>query len=297
MNYILLDLEWDTAFYKPEKRFVNKIIQIGAVKLNEHFEFTDKFECLVFSDIAKKVSKRFTALTGITTEDMLSGLPFFEAVEKYNAWAGNDFLTLTWSNSDLYAIIENSNLFLPKGKRMNLCKYADLQSYVQSELKRNGAEITNQISLSAAAEMLGISVEGFDLHTAIDDSKITAEILKTTYTADRMEPFVQDTENPEFYKRLTFKSYYLGDLNSKLIKKQHMKFNCSKCGKEVKPAHKWKCRNHWFSNDFSCENCGNSFIGRIKFKVTYEGLKVNKKMLTPQVKKNDNEVQSVSEKV
>lgn len=297
MNYILLDFEWDTVFYKKEKRFVNKIIQIGAVKLNECFEFVEKFECLIFSDITKKVSKRCTALTGITTEDMLSGITFEEAVKKYNEWVGNDFLTLTWSNSDLYAIIENSNLFLPEGIKMNLCKYADLQSYVQSELKRQGKEINNQISLSSAAEMLGISVEGFDLHTAIDDSKITAEILKTTYSKERITPFVQDAEDPKFYNKLTFKSYYLNKLDSKLIKKQHLEFNCAKCGKTVKPVHKWKYRNHWFSNDFNCKNCGNSFIGRIKFKVTYSGLKVNKKMLTPQVKKNDSEVQSVSETV
>ncbi len=297
MNYILLDFEWDTVFYKPQKRFVNKIIQIGAVKLDEEFKLADKFECLVFSSISKKVSKRCTELTGITTEDMLSGLPFSEAIEKYNAWVGEDALTLTWSNSDLYAIAENTNLFLPKGLQMKLCKYADLQSYVQSELKGRGKEITNQISLSAAAEMLGISVEGFDLHTAIDDSIITAEILKSTYSADRITPFVQDTENPEFYKKLTFKSYYLSDLSSKLITEQHTRFNCAKCGNEVKPSHKWKYRNHWFSNDFSCKNCGNTFIGRLKFKVTYSGLKVNKKMLTPQVKKNGAEVQSVSEKV
>lgn len=297
MNYILLDFEWDTVFYKNEKRFVNKIIQIGAVKLDKNFKFVEKFECLIFSDITKKVSKRCTALTGITTEDMLSGITFEEAVKKYNEWVGNDFLTLTWSNSDLYAIIENSNLFLPKGIKMNICKYADLQSYVQSELKRQGKEINNQISLSTAAEMLGISVDGFDLHTAIDDSKITAEILKTTYSKERIIPFILDAENPKFYNKLTFKNYYLSNLDSKLIKKQHMEFCCAKCGKKVKPMNKWKYRNHWFSNDFNCKRCGNSFIGRIKFKVTYSGLKVNKKMLIPQVKKNDSEVQSVPETV
>ena len=37
MSYIILDLEWDSVYYKPEKRFLNQILQIGAVKLDKNF--------------------------------------------------------------------------------------------------------------------------------------------------------------------------------------------------------------------------------------------------------------------
>ena len=63
MNYIILDLEWDSAFHKKYKRFVNQILQIGAVKLDNKFNITDSFEITVKSSIAKKVSNRFADLT------------------------------------------------------------------------------------------------------------------------------------------------------------------------------------------------------------------------------------------
>ena len=37
MQYIFLDLEWNNAYSKIHHRFVNEIIEIGAVKLNENF--------------------------------------------------------------------------------------------------------------------------------------------------------------------------------------------------------------------------------------------------------------------
>ena len=81
MNYIILDLEWDSAYCKKHGRFVNQILQIGAVKLNEDFKEIGKFSKTVRSSFAKKVSNRFATLTGITTSDMLAGIPFSEAVK------------------------------------------------------------------------------------------------------------------------------------------------------------------------------------------------------------------------
>lgn len=281
MNYIILDFEWDTVFYAPEKRFINQIVQIGAVKLDEKFHSAGKFEQLVRSPFSKKVSSRFTELTGISTEDMLSGIPLKDAVEKYNIWAGEDFITLTWSTSDLYAVIDNEKLFLPSETHFKIGKYVDLQSYVQSELKLKGKEITNQISLSAAAEMLAISTEKFDMHTALDDSVITSETLKCSYNKERFEKFIRDTRDPEFYNRLTFKSYYLKKFNSPEIKPQHLIFRCNKCKSRAKKETAWKYKNHWFSAQFFCEKCNNRFTGRVLFKMTYNGLRVTKRIVTP----------------
>lgn len=290
MNYIILDLEWDSAYCKKHGRFVNQILQIGAVKLDSKFCEIGKFSKIVRSSFAKKVSKRFATLTGITSEDMLAGIPFVEAVNQYNEWAGNDFITLTWSNSDLFAIMENTRLFLDEGNAFKLGKYVDLQKYFQSEMKLCGEEIVNQVSLSNAAEMLKISTEAFDLHTAIDDSKITAEILKRTYNAERFAPFIKDTANPEFYRKLMFKNYYLSRLDSKEIKPQHLEFLCDKCGSVAVAKKKFKYRNHWFMNEFKCSNCDNKFLGRVMFKMTYNGLKVTKRIIHPAVKEQKDEL-------
>ncbi len=281
MNYIILDLEWDTVFYKTEKRFINQIVQIGAVKLDSEFKLKGKLERLVKSSFSKKVSKRFRELTGITTDAMLSGASLADAVEQYNFWAGEDFITLTWSTSDLYAIMDNERMFLPEGKHFKIGKYIDLQSYVQAYLKEKGNELNNQISLAHAAELLGISTEKFDMHTALDDSMITAKILKATYDEQKLSGFIKDTANPEFYKKLTFKNYYLKRLDSSEIKPEHLCFKCEKCRKKAQRTSDWKYKNHWFSAGFRCQNCGAEFMGRVMFKMTYNGLKVAKRILPP----------------
>ena len=59
MQYIILDLEWDSAYSVKHRRFLNQILQIGAVRLNENFEVTDTFLETVKSSISKKVTGRF----------------------------------------------------------------------------------------------------------------------------------------------------------------------------------------------------------------------------------------------
>ena len=44
MNFVILDLEWDSAYFVKEHRFINQIIQIGAVKLNYNLEIVDSFQ-------------------------------------------------------------------------------------------------------------------------------------------------------------------------------------------------------------------------------------------------------------
>ncbi len=292
MHFIILDLEWDTAYCKRKKGFINQIIQIGAVKLDTEFNVVDKFCRTVRSSVSKKVTKRFAELTGITTEDMLSGISLDDAVLEYNSWIGEDTVTLTWSNSDLYAIMSNVKFLLSEGNTFKIGRYVDLQSFVQNELRLKGNEITNQISLSGAAEMLGINTDSFDLHTALDDSIITALILKTTYNEQRFAPYIKDTENPEFYKKLTFKNHYISNLSDKRIKPEHLEFMCDRCNNMATRSKKWRYKNHWFSGEFICLKCGNKFLGRVAFKVTYSGLKVVKKIIYPEVKEAKN-VQTV----
>ena len=111
MHYIFLDLEWNNAYSKIHHRFVNEIIEIGAVKLNEDFEEIGRFDVFVKSRITKKLGSRFKNLTNISNEEMSEGVDFLEAVTKFAGFCGDDFITITWSNSDLYAIAENFHLF------------------------------------------------------------------------------------------------------------------------------------------------------------------------------------------
>ena len=81
MNYVILDMEWDSAYHKLHKRFVNQILQIGAVKLDEKFNLIDIFDVTIKSPISKRVSRRFTELTGITKEMMLDTIKYLNTLD------------------------------------------------------------------------------------------------------------------------------------------------------------------------------------------------------------------------
>ena len=154
MEYIILDLEWDSAYYKPEQRFVNQILQIGAVRLDENFNTIAEFSEIIRSEISNKVSGRFARLTGITSEKMRNGLPFSEAVKKYNQFSEGAEVTMSFSNSDLYTIMENEEHILKNKERFSMNYYLDLQMLIEAKLRDKGYESQNQISLEGAAELL-----------------------------------------------------------------------------------------------------------------------------------------------
>ena len=297
MNYIILDLEWDGVFAKKHQRFVNQILQIGAVKLDERLNVVDTFDITVRSMISKKVSSRFEKLTGITTEKMLAGMPFDQAVEQYNAWAGTNTVTLTWSTSDLFTIFDNEK-FLLDGIRFNIEKYMDLQKFIQNEMCILGEECQNQISLSDAAAYFNISIDGLELHTAKDDSLLSVALLQKTYHTERFNSFVRDTRDGEFYKRLFYKPQYINDLSDPQIDKKQMKVMCSICGLELKRTGKWRYRNRWFVAPFYCKNCKKEFSGRISFKKNFDNIVVKKRVVEPPKRKEkNNEMQPVSTQV
>lgn len=304
MNYIILDMEWDNAYCPKVKGFINQILQIGAVKIDENMRITDTFDVTVKSEFAKKVSKRCTELTGITTEKMLAGVPLAAAINRYNEWAGSDTVTLTWSNSDLYTVLQNEKL-LPDGVRMHIEKYMDLQKYIQNEMRLCGMEVSGQVSLANAAEMLGVTTEGIELHNAKDDSLLSAALLKKHYCPERMKQYIKDTSQKDFYERLRFKPYYISDISNRLIDNKQLRFFCDVCGGAAKRKSRWRFNNRWFTAEFCCGECKRRFVGRISFRKTYDDVIV-KKVITEVkhrpdksvIKKDvNNEMQSLSAKV
>jgi len=292
MTYIVLDLEWDSTFLKSEQRFINQILQIGAVKLDGNFDIADTFEQTVKSSISNRVSKRFTALTGITKEEMLSGIPLKEAVKRFNDFVGDNAVIMTWSTSDLYAVVENEKSLL-SGYRFKIENYLDLQSFVQNELKAKGVQILSQISLADAAEKIGVKTEEYDLHTAKDDSEVCANILKKLYNEKTFSSYIKDTSKDRFFDRIAYKPTYIENIESPLIDKNELIFPCDVCGKSTTRKSKWHYKNHCFFTTFKCDECERKFGARISFKKGFDGLIIKKK--TYDIKKK--EPKEIGEKV
>ena len=299
MEYIILDLEWDSAYFPPEKRFINQILQIGAVKLDDDFNVIDTFNRVICSSVSKRVSSRFAKLTGITSEIMRNGVPFEEALGEYNAFSASAAVTMTWSNSDLYTIIENEELLLKNRLKFNINGYLDLQKLVQGDLYNRGYESKNQISLEAAAEFLGVETENFELHNALDDCRLAAQLLKICYEQQRFESLVRDTKKPDFYARLRFKAYPISNIKDSNINPAQLKFQCPECKGQTRRLRNWKYCNRWFIADFECKICGYKFNGRVSFKKTFDDLQVKHKVCEyrPRKRNNNNDMQAVPETV
>ena len=285
MNYILMDLEWNDAYCKRLNGFVNEIVEIGAVKLDENFNEIDRFSQIVRSAITKRLSSRFKELTGITNEQMQEGIPFGEALQRYKKWAGEDTITLTWSNSDLHTLYHNCVNFIGDYKAAEIGRYVDLQKYFQYELSLVGKNQKNQISLSNAAILFDINFENETLHRALDDSYIAAVILRKCYVKEHFEDFIIDTSNDNFYKRMMYKPQYIQDIPELSINKEQLYINCPKCKSKARRNTAWRLKKPWFHASFFCENCKLRFKAAVALKKLYDRVEIKKRVFEPGIKK------------
>lgn len=288
MNYIIFDLEWDSVFDKPEKRFINQILQIGAVKLDENFGVTEKFKRIIRSDISNKVTGRFAELTGITSDIMKDGVPLRQAVEDFNEFSHDCRAAMTWSDSDLYAIVENEKLLLGGSLRFEMNNYLDVQKLVQNKMRTMGYDSRNQVSLENAAGFFGINTERFSMHDALDDSRVCAELLRICYSEEVFNSLLRDARSADFRERFSFKPYAVSDINDSRIDRSKFRFQCPGCGTKLRRISKWKYRNRWFTAGFLCPVCGTKYTGRVMVKVTFDG-SVYKKRLTKIQRKEKND--------
>ena len=298
MHYILLDFEWDCFYCHAIDGFVNEILQIGAVKLNDDFQQIGKFSVDICSTLSTKLSGRFKRLTGITNEQMRAGIPLKEALLAYKKWAGEEAaVTFTWSDTDLHVLHKNCALFLKDTAPAHLGYYADLQKIFHAYLAQQGTPQTNQISLENAAIMLHIPFSESNLHRALDDSALSALILSKCAPSINIQSFVRDTNQAEFYQRLLYKPHYINSISDKHIDPAALKAKCERCGKSLQRLTKWRYINGWFRADFYCSNCHLKVNFGSSFKQYYDHVVTRQRFFTkPKSKFLKNTAASSSQK-
>lgn len=277
MSYVILDLEWNGAFCKSAQKFVNEIIEFGAVKLDEKLNVVDTFSSLITPKIGKRLSGKVKQLTKINFEELVDGgVDFFTAAKSFAEFLGDSTL-MTWGTSDIHALIENY-LFYTKDYHIPFLKsYCDLQEYCQRALDRYDA--ANQMGLGVCAELLGIEFSEDEQHRAEADALLSRECLVKLIDKYPVSSCVLRADCEEFYRRMMFKNYFVTDLNTPGIDKENLKFNCDLCGKRARRVKKWKLHNKNFTSDFYCKSCDHKFTARVSFKRRYDGIKVNRRII------------------
>lgn len=181
MNYIVLDLEFNQPFsfktgksyeLNPECPF--EIIQIGAVKLNNNFEFIEKFNYMIKPEFYKRIHPYVEKITGITEKDLENKCYFKEAFNAFLKFIGNeDSVLCTWGIDDIKSlyrniVVHNINTELITNK------YINVQSYATKYLNY---EAGKTIGLKNAVTELNIEIES-KFHDALNDADYTAKIFK-----------------------------------------------------------------------------------------------------------------------
>lgn len=276
MRFIITDLEWNGSYTRKTHGYFNEIIEIGAVKVDETLGSAETFHTVIRPVISRKLSNIVTDLTNITPEELEEGLPFQEAVKLFTEWIGEEEAVLaTWSNTDLLVMMENFRYYNRNETIPFATHYVDLQRFCQHQLEVDSG---HQLGLSHAAERLGISEEGMALHRALDDSILTARVLKKLYDSEAIRPYILPMDQ-SFYERLHFKPYIINDIRHPAAQKKEFRFRCELCGRRLEQTGKWQFRNHAFLADMVCKNCQKAFVGRVQLRQLYDSVEVRRKLI------------------
>ncbi len=273
MQYIIMDLEWNTTYGQKINGFINEVIEIGAVKLDENLEVVDTFASFVKVQIGKKLMGRVKRLTNITLDDIRSGVPFTKAMSDFRHWVGSeDSITLTWGDTDIRVLIENYKYLNGISVIPFLENYANLQNYYQ---RVHNISLSKQVGLSAAAEALEINSLAYDTHRALGDSLLSAEIFRRSFDPEMLEKLTSPCDS-FFYDKLTFKPFVVSSLSNPLVNEEILSCTCRKCHASASQLEEWFFKNQYFQAKFFCEGCQVTYKVKVRFKKYYDRLDINK---------------------
>ena len=272
MYYIIMDLEWNNSYVKSTQKFINEIIEIGAVKLNSKLETVDTFSELIKPVISKKLRSRIKSLTHITNDDIKGGKPFSAVMADFENWVGEDAVIMTWGDTDIRTLLSNYKMFLKKSSIGFIKKYVDLQKYCQCFIDMENVQ---QAGLSYAAQCLEIDTESFPHHRALDDSLLSAECLKKVFNNEKLSVHILNCDG-DFYARLAFRPYVIKDKNDPLIDKSMFNCFCDICGGKAETLKNWKFTNQSFRGVFFGEHCNREFRVNLRIKKFYDRLDVKR---------------------
>ena len=275
MAIVVLDLEWNGAFCKKLGGYFNEIIEIGAVRLDENLKIADRFDAVIRPVVSRKLTHWVTDLTGYTDEQVRAGIPFAEAMKRLHRFIGDQGATLlTWSTTDLTVFMENCRYHYGNEQIPFVSKYMDLQAYAQ---RRMELDMSQQVGLAKFAELLGMDSASLELHHAIDDSVLSAQIFRRVYEKSSFKNAVVKTDD-DFYQRINFKPSFIRELDDPAVKQKEFRFRCNDCGKRLKTTADWQFRHRYFTAPLQCA-CGKKYVGRVQIRRLYDGPEVKRRLL------------------
>lgn len=179
---IFIDLEMNTtdARLVHKKDLRNEVIEIGAVRMDEHFHPLDRFRIFVRPQYNGVIERKIYKLTGISNAAVSEAVSLTKALDALEAWCGSDGCEVyAWSTSDLTQLRKEcrfkgiDSIFLDE-----IVQWHDFQEDFRQMLGEKSI-----LSLSNAMRRAGLEPEG-SLHDASWDAYNSARLMETAYSED-----------------------------------------------------------------------------------------------------------------
>ncbi len=237
MRYIVMDLEWNqplssrsSLYRRLGSRLMFEVIQIGAVMLDDSLRMVGSFNQFIAPSQYRTLHPRISRITGIRQEDLEEAPEFPEALTRFSAWCGPEFVLTTWGCDDISVLHQNIAFFM---KDLTIPPVYDLQ--------RLFGDITgdtkNRAGLKKAMKALGIqpTVE-HPFHSAVDDAYYTALVYQRFPDPQAVLNYPQSVRT---ISRVRSREHEQTDtlrfttLAQALISKPAQQPNCPVCGKRA----------------------------------------------------------------
>lgn len=202
---IVVDLEFTPSSGEARANgLLFEIIQIGAVRVDSKGNTLDTFESFVKPTYAQSISWPVKKLTKIRETDLRGAKPLDAVLDDFLNWIGEEPTRfIEWSPSDWEQLVQETaykNISFP----IQSARWLDLQRIFPKLI--NMQRRRRRLALNEAAQTCGILVSKENLHGALYDAMLTAELLGDFLSGDYLknkETALHFLVTPESRKPLT----------------------------------------------------------------------------------------------
>ncbi len=268
MSYVVFDLEYnnmqgvteDLRKFLPggkEKMrylYPNEIIQIGAVRLDDDFNETDRLNIFVKNQFYKHLNPFISEMTGITEENLEVGIPFKEAADKLREFSSGSVI-ITWGISDIFELIRNCHMHSMPTTVIGR-SYCDLQELCGSTDFENRTP-----GLKNAMIKYGLSWEDDSFHDGLYDSICTGEVLREYV---RIHGPLRDLKSSRIL--FTSDSIMITGIKVRDIPDSEITLRCPLCSAHVSYDVSMNSDHGKINSMYHCDSCGSFFTEEITVK-------------------------------
>jgi DNA polymerase III epsilon subunit-like protein len=253
MNYIILDLEWNQSnspIVEPnEQGLPFEIVDIGAIKLNQHRYMLDEFNQLVKPQVYTRMNFITSKIIHLHMRDLMKGNPLPQVMREFFDWCGGeeDYIFCTWGPSDLVELQRNMRYYFMTPISDGPLRFLDVQKLFSIAYEDRKSRRT----LESAIDFLKLPKD-IPFHRAFSDAYYTAKIL-SELPEGVLENYSYDTfilpQSRKDEIHVTFDSYYkyisveFANRNEALSDREVMSTRCYLC----EGKHNLKRKIKWFS--------------------------------------------------